>query len=319
MDKPFVSILIPAYNVEKYLRECLDSVINQTYRNLQIVIVDDGSKDSTGEICNEYASKDNRIEVYHISNGGVANARNVLLSKIKGDYFLFVDSDDWIEADTVDVLVHKMLTHDVDLVGFKSVKSDYYSNACKVAEVEDFYVKDKFIEEFIKHNKINGALWNKFFKYSLVKGNRFRKEISYGEDALFCWQLIQDINKVLITNIPKYHHRLHDASISKRKWTPEGNGSGKIVWDTIREDVIKMYPKYIGLVNARCALMYMWDLLFATRSNYPKDTHIKERQRFINSHIIDLTRFQLAGIKQYLTALFLGRWYGLGKIITRFM
>lgn len=317
MDKPLVSILIPAYNVEEYISQCLDSVINQTYKNLQIIIVDDGSKDFTSRICDNYAAEDERVEVYHIPNGGVANARNILLTKIKGDYFLFVDSDDWIELDAVELLIEKMTQHDADIVGYDSVKSIVLSESLRLQE--DLIERDTIINIFLKHNTFNGSLWNKFIKSSLIKDNRFRNEISYGEDALFCWQLIQNVNRVLITNISKYHHRIHEESLSHKSWSPEGKGSGKIVWDIIREDVINKYPAHISLVNARCALMYMWDLLFASRSNYPKDEHIKERQKFINSHIYDLTRYRLAGIKQYLTALVLGRWYGAGKIISRFM
>lgn len=318
MNKPLISILIPAYNVDKYLRECLDSVINQTYRDLQIVIVDDGSNDSTGKICDEYAAKDSRIEVYHIPNGGVANARNILLSKIKGDYFLFVDSDDWIEPDTIEFLINKIIDNNADIVTYEMFK-----NAGSLEIIyqynENLYDNDSFVAEFLRHNKINGSLCNKLIKSSLIENNKFRTDISYGEDALFCWKLLPKVKGVVVTNIPKYFYRMNDSSLSHREWTPGGKGSGKIVWDTVREDVIKMYPKYTGLVNARCALMYMWDLLFASRSNYPKDTHIKERQRFINAHVRDLSRYRLAGTKQYLTALLLGRWYGAGKIINRFM
>lgn len=314
-----MSILIPAYNVEKYISQCLDSVINQTYRNLQIVIVDDGSNDSTGKICDDYAAKDERVEVYHIFNGGVANARNLLLSKIKGDYFLFIDSDDWIELDTVELLIERMIYLDLDIIGYDSVKSYDTSENGSIPQTEDVYTKESFITEFLKHQKINGSLWNKLFKSSLIRNIRFRKDISYGEDALFCWQLIQGVNNVLITNSEKYHHRIHGGSLSHRKWTPEGKGSGKIVWDIIRKDVMNVYPQHLSLVNSRCALMDMWDLLFASRSNYPKDEHIKERQKFINEHLIDLSRYMLAGTKQYLAALLLGRWYGAGKIMSRFM
>lgn len=319
MVSPLVSILVPAYNVEKYVSQCLESIVNQTYRNLQIVVVDDGSTDATGKICDKYAEEDSRVEVFHVSNGGVANARNILLSKIKGEYFLFIDSDDWIEQDTIEVLLNEMLNRNVDLIGYDCVNSDASSKIDSSHTIEMVYDKDGFIHEYLKHNKINGALWNKLFKTSLVRKNRFREDISYGEDALFCWQLIKNINSVLITNIPKYNHRIHDESLSHRSWTPEGKGSGKIVWDTIREDVIKQYPGYTGLVNSRTALMYMWDLLFASRSNYPRDIHIKERQKFINTHLIDFTRYQLAGFKQYIATVVLGIWYGAGKVASKFM
>lgn len=326
MDNPLVSILIPAYNVEKYISQCLDSVVNQTYRNLQIVIVDDGSKDSTAKICDEYASKDNRIEVYHIPNGGVANARNVLLSKIKGDYFLFVDSDDWIEVDTVEFLIDKAVGQKADIVicGYTVVHDDFITSGSINTFYnynEELYDKESLVLEFIKHNKIKGALWNKLIRSSLIGDNIVRTEISYGEDALLFWKFISNVNKVIYTDNPKYFYRMNNAlSITRQEWTPEGKGSGKIVWDTIREDVIREYPQYTSLVNAKCAIMDMWSLLCASRANYPRDMHIKECQKFINTHVGDLSRNRwLSGTKQYLTALLLGRWYGAGKIINKFM
>ena len=106
MEKqPLISILIPIYNVESYLPQCLDSIVQQTYKNLQIVLIDDGSQDHSLTICHDYATKDNRIEVYSQKNQGVAATRNHLLEKVKGDYVLFVDSDDWIEADMIENLV----------------------------------------------------------------------------------------------------------------------------------------------------------------------------------------------------------------------
>ena len=97
--EPKISVIVPVYKVEPYLRKCLDSIINQTYRNLQIILVDDGSPDNCGAICDEYASKDSRIEVIHEENGGVSAARNAGLKLAAGDYIGWVDSDDWIEPD----------------------------------------------------------------------------------------------------------------------------------------------------------------------------------------------------------------------------
>ena len=119
-----ISILIPAYNAAVFLPKCLDSVHNQTYRDLQVVIVDDGSKDNTLELCQSYAKNDNRIEVYHQENQGVASTRNHLLEKVKGDYVLFVDADDWIEPDMVNYMVDKLSSNNHDIVTCGSVVND---------------------------------------------------------------------------------------------------------------------------------------------------------------------------------------------------
>ena len=104
MNKPLISIIIPVYNAEKYLKKCLDSVINQTYKNLEIILVDDGSTDKSPEICDKYAEKDSRIIVLHKENGGVSSSRNAGLDIFKGEYLSFVDSDDYVEPDYIEYL-----------------------------------------------------------------------------------------------------------------------------------------------------------------------------------------------------------------------
>ena len=99
MVQPKISVIVPIYKVEPYLRRCLDSIVNQTYRNLEIILVDDGSPDNCGNICDEYAQKDLRIEVIHKENGGLSSARNIAIDKANGDYLAFVDSDDWLDTD----------------------------------------------------------------------------------------------------------------------------------------------------------------------------------------------------------------------------
>ena len=115
---PLVTIIIPVYNVEKYLPKCLDSIINQTYNHLEIIIVDDGSKDSSGLICDEYALKDQRIKVLHKKNGGLSSARNAGLDIAKGDYIMFVDSDDYVESHYCEVPLKHALEKNVRIVSF---------------------------------------------------------------------------------------------------------------------------------------------------------------------------------------------------------
>ena len=114
--KSLVSILIPVYNASLYLKQCLDSILHQTYTNLQIVIIDDGSTDNSYAICHEYAGQDARIELYTQENKGVAVTRNNLIEKAKGDYILFVDSDDWIELNMVEFLIDQILATNADIV-----------------------------------------------------------------------------------------------------------------------------------------------------------------------------------------------------------
>ena len=104
-----ITVIVPVYNVENYLNKCLDSLINQTYKNLEIIVINDGSTDNSGEICQEYAQKDNRIIYIEQENGGLSDARNTGLERMTGSYVTFVDSDDWVEPDYVEVLYNKLL------------------------------------------------------------------------------------------------------------------------------------------------------------------------------------------------------------------
>ena len=121
--KPLVFVVIPVYNVSRYLQQCLDSVVSQTYRNLEIIIVDDGSTDGSGRICDRYEKRDERSHVIHSANRGLSSARNLGLDKIRGSYILFVNSDDWIEPHTVDTLIRAAMQTGADIVIAKSVPS----------------------------------------------------------------------------------------------------------------------------------------------------------------------------------------------------
>lgn len=265
-----VSILIPCYNVEQYLPKCLDSVINQSYRDLQIVLVDDGSKDNTLQIAQEYAAKDSRIEVYHQENAGVATARNLLLSKIKGDYFLFVDSDDWIESDMVEFLVGKAIVHNADMVTCGSVingaevKTDY---------IEKTYNQIVAVEHFLYHKEFRGMLWNKLCKSSLLVNRlRFNEDVSYGEDALFCWELLKMVNKVIFTDRLLYHYRMNENSLSHGSFGPK-KMSAYIVWTTLTKETAKLYPQMNNIANARFCIESTLLLRDAAHSGY-KDMEV---------------------------------------------
>ena len=113
-----ISIIVPVYNVEQYLSRCVNSLVNQTYHNIEIILVDDGSPDRCGEMCDEYAKRDKRVVVIHKSNGGLSDARNKGLDVAKGDYVMFVDSDDWIELETCSIIIGLAVKYEVDVVSF---------------------------------------------------------------------------------------------------------------------------------------------------------------------------------------------------------
>ena len=306
-----VSILIPVYNVERYLAQCLDSIVNQTYRNLQIVIIDDGSKDNSLAICQKYAEIDNRIEVYHQENQGVAVTRNHLLEKVKGEYVLFVDSDDWIEKKTIDFLLGKAIEYNTQIATCN------YSHFLQTSTVvkDEQWAKEKVIKEFLRHVIFDGSLCNKLIKMSTIHNIKFHDGISYGEDALFTWEVLQFVDKVVVTNNPLYHYRVNQESLTNHKWTPEKNGCSSIVWKTIVNETAEWWPQYVEIAKARYAIEDMWGLYNASLAEYPLDKHIRERQHTIRQNLKLIRKSKLISNNKILACYAFAYWYGVGKII----
>lgn len=211
-----VSVIVPVYNVEKYLRRCLDSIINQTYRNLEIILVDDGSPDNCGAICDEYAETDDRISVIHKSNGGVSSARNVAIMEATGKYIVFVDSDDSILPNYI---VNLMVCGD----------ADYVAAGCRVQNTKLEWDEWKnqagcFTLDEIKNvpEKINfipmGMVWAHRFKREIILRNRllFRSDITRGEDTLFNSCYVTLCDAIVVTDHTDYLYYLNDSSATTK-------------------------------------------------------------------------------------------------------
>ena len=308
-----VSILLPIYNVEAYLQKCLDSIIRQTYTNLQIVLIDDGSKDKSLAICQEYATRDKRIEVFRQENQGVATTRNHLLEKVKGDYVLFVDSDDWIEADMVESLLELAKRYDVDMVNCQMVINDALCN--KGHSEVTMWSQEEAVSQFLRHIQFNGSLCNKLIKSNLLLNLQFQPDISYGEDALFCWYVLQRVKNVVLINQQFYHYRMNDNSMSHQNWTPEKKGSGTIVWKTITEETAQWWPQHLDVAKARYAIEDMWGLYYASLSHYPYDKHIKERQHNIRKNLQLIRKSKLVSTNKVIACYALAYCYKLGYFL----
>ncbi|MBQ2993031.1 MAG: glycosyltransferase family 2 protein [Alistipes sp.] len=250
-----VSILVPVYNASQWLRQCLDSIVRQTYQPLQVVLVDDGSTDDSLAICREYADRYSFVEVYHQVNSGVAVARNTLLDKAKGEFVLFVDSDDWIEVDAVSVMLHAQVDVNADIVvcehstRFESSKTDIVVSE-NIAIGNIIWTKEQIVKSFLQHTKLRGMLWNKLIRRSLFCGHSFNQQVWYGEDAQMIWKIIQNVGKMVFVPQVLYNYRILPTSISGqpfglKKMTALG------VWGSICEDVALDYPQYLTTARAR--------------------------------------------------------------------
>lgn len=313
MNETIVSILVPVYNVEAYLPKCIDTIIGQTYRNLQVVMIDDGSKDGSWKVMQEYAARDARIEIYHQENQGVASTRNHLLEKVRGEYVLFVDSDDWIEPEMVEYLLTNIQVEDADMVTCSNVIND--ESVVQDEVHREVWSQEKAVMEFLRHVSFNGSLWNKLVKASLLHNLRFHCGISYGEDALFCWGILQKVSKVIVTDRNLYHYRMNNNSLSHKSWTPDKKGSNHIVWETISGETKRYWPGYVDIALARYALEDTWALYYASLASYPYDKEIILRQNNVKKNFLLVKNAKLCSIKIVLLAIMLSWCYPAGRIL----
>ena len=305
-----VSILIPAYNVEKYLPICLDSVLGQTYHDLQVVIIDDGSKDCTLEVCKNYSEKDDRVEYYTQENRGVAETRNHLLSKVKGEYVLFVDADDWIELDMVEYLVSLATENSAEMVTCDRLIND----AKPIVSQPNINIlsQNEAIKDFLYHDYFIGSLWNKLIKTSLLKDKSFNKAISYGEDALFVWNVLQDVDTVVVSTKQLYHYRMNEASISHQSFG-EKKLTGHLTWQLITDDVIQSWPQYLDIALGTFALQDMYLLRAASQSGYKKDKMIRQLQSVVLVHLSKILNRNNVTLKECIYAQIISRCYAFGR------
>ena len=207
-----VSVIVPVYNVEKYLEECLDSILGQTYKDLEVILIDDGSTDSSGSICDRYAEKDKRIKVIHKENGGLSDARNTGLDIINGDYVLFVDSDDLIKQNMIELLVDKMQKNNSEIVFFNAIifydsnkNNDHYM--LSENEYPPCTGIEMFSERVRKLQWFPGVQFH-FFTTDLLRREklRFKKGMLY-EDQLFTLSAYLNAKKVCFINESLYYYR----------------------------------------------------------------------------------------------------------------
>lgn len=203
-----VSVIIPAFNVEAYLPRCLDSVLSSNNHDLQIIIVDDGSTDNTSAICDEYAKKDNRIEVIHKQNGGVSSARNCGLKRITGDYVAFVDADDEVSPDFLSVDIQGADIIEKPYITIQSAVESYKKDCKYLKPIRDHH---KLYYYFINH-RLN-ALWNKLFaSYLLLKGKTFDENFANGEDIFFQISVLPDVKCYAFSSLGYYKYYIRPNS-----------------------------------------------------------------------------------------------------------
>lgn len=215
-----ISVIIPVYNGEKYIKRCVESVKNQTFNNWEIILIDDGSKDKTGEICDKYVAEDARIKVIHKHNEGVSLARNIGIDKAKGDYVTFIDCDDWIDNNffkEAAIFLEKN-SMDILITGFVFNKNGISKNIFN-GKSEKIFSKQEMQTEFFKQDKFAWTVYDKFFKRDLIKKFKFDRHIKIGEDMLFCWHILNYAKKIGYLPLYKYHYDISASNTMTSKFS----------------------------------------------------------------------------------------------------
>lgn len=264
MQSPLISIIIPIYKVERYLRRCLDSIINQTYPHLEIILVDDGSPDRCPQICDEYAAKDKRIIVLHKENGGLSDARNAGLDICKGDYISFVDSDDWVETDYVRTLFELLNKNnaDISIINFKKTTSDTPNPYVRpksryIKKIEILDSEKSASKLFSSDETIFVIACCKLYKKHLFSEIRFPKG-KKNEDEYIAYKLLYTSKKTVFQDIPLYNYFQHSESIMANIGTDSLR-----IFDAHLERYIYFKTKKEQKLLQLCLRSLCWDTLFA--------------------------------------------------------
>lgn len=228
-----ISVIIPAYNVEQFLDRCMETVVNQTYKNLEIILVDDGSTDLTSDICDSWEKKDNRVRVIHKENGGQSSARNCGLEIAKGQYIGFVDSDDWIEIDMYEHLHNIITAYDVTVAycDFQRVKKKK-----KIAGTEEKITirENEYLERYFYRmdgGKSSYAVWCGLYERDSIQNIKFLEgEIT--EDVLFTYQVYKNVSRIAFSNQCKYNYFINSVGVTLNQLSKKDFSLIRI-WDYI--------------------------------------------------------------------------------------
>lgn len=294
-----ISVIIPVYNVEKYLKRCIESVINQTIKDLEIILVDDGSTDSSGRICDEYAKKDKRIKVIHKENGGLSDARNAGLDIARGYYISFVDSDDYIDNNMIEKLYYGCTKNNTDIAicdkileleNGKKFKEKMYNNSCELNQKETY-------ENILLYSP---SVWNKLFKRELFTDIRFPKGKLY-EDIITTNKLIDKSNKTFYVEGTYYHYIQRQNSIVHKNFNINKldyiNNAKELY-----EFILKRYPDILEQCDAYYMLvlstvisdMYLQRNQYKIQYNkYIKELSVYKKRNKKNKYISKLKKIMI--------------------------
>ena len=291
---PLLSVIIPVFQVESYIDDCLKSLHEQSYDNIEIIIINDGSYDGSLDKCKQWQKKDSRIFITTIKNSGVSHARNVGLNIAQGELITFLDPDDWIDCDFYETMIKQMVLFDIDVIcgGFcRSIKNEkqYVLKKNKANIVTGRNALSEMFKLEYKEKAYGWEIWDKIYKRDVIKNIKFNKKIKIGEDQLFIWDILKGDIKFMYVPLYGYHYRVNDKSATQAinidsmfTWIM---AIRKIEQDMIEENIegelldIRLYRIYVTAtirLIKRAILSNRFDILYLLERDMKKISTCKK-------------------------------------------
>jgi glycosyltransferase involved in cell wall biosynthesis len=278
---PLVSIIVPAYNVEKYISNCIDSLLNQTYPVIEVIIVNDGSKDATPDILNDYPSRDSRVRVIHTENQGVSSARNTGINESKGDYLVFVDGDDYLTTDCVSYMLNIVDSTGCDFCLSTECYTNKYEKQSDSSSIKVLN-SDEATALLLSPDMVVGC-WNKIYKRSLLVSNdiSFSSSLFYGEGLTFITQVSQLPITVGVGNRKVYNYRRNNDESATTEFSIEKVYNGEKALIAIKES-LKNESKRVDLMFNYHLSLYRLGALVRLKSNKVTDKYSEDYNRWLD-------------------------------------
>ena len=282
MEEDLVSIVVPVYNVEQYLEKSINSIINQSYKKIEIIIVNDGSTDGSLEICNSFKKKDNRIEIISKQNGGLSDARNVGIERAKGKYITFIDSDDYIDDNYVEAMISSIKENDSDIciashrvlypntIIDKSTKQNYVANSKEI------------LSKMLYDDGIDVSAWAKLYKTELLSSIKYPVGRLY-EDSATTYKLIDSATKICVNSVPIYNYIVRANSIANVKFNEKKFDLIKST-EEMTDYIKSKYPELEKGCKRRLVYAYLSTLTQLARSNEKDKKAEKKLIKFIRKN-----------------------------------
>lgn len=316
-----VSVIVPVYNVEEYLGRCVDSILNQTHKNLEVVLVDDGAKDTSGAICDRYAEQDPRVRVIHKENGGLSSARNAGIDIARGDWLEFVDSDDWIEPDAVESMLHLALEHNVELViggryDVKAKTGEKKKGLCP--RQREVISGEEMVSRIFRWDNCDSSACDKLYARRLFREVRFPHG-KVCEDVPVMYRIVLDAGHVGLLDKPIYNYFHRSGSItfttvSEKNFHFSQHTAVILPWIREHHPRLEMEARYL---RVRSLVYAVQSVDLASREDQKKfETMCRAERKNLRAQSGFILRCPLFGRKEKITDLLLA--FGLYRSLRRF-